>query len=269
MKRNFLLLFSLALLLTTASIHAQEVVEIRSYTLKPRTRDAFHQLVIDKSLPMLDRWKIRYLGYGPSLQEDSSYYLIRTYPSLESRQASEDAFYGSAEWKQGPREAIVSRILYYTTVILPADSIRAWAARLSPDGGSHAIMVASDPVPDSLTLSDLNRQFIDNFIRQDTIRHSRIIDPDFVCIESDGAIVPRDAYMHDWTTAYTKSGYTSFAITDEKIRIFGTTALIRSKTVYTKNSNGKTVHGNSLYTDTYYKRDGKWKCVQAQITPVR
>ncbi len=260
MKRKPLLLFPLALLLTITSTHAQQVVEIRSYTLKPGTRDAFHQLVIDQSLPMLDRWKIRYLGYGPSLQEDSSYYLIRTYPSLESRLVSEDAFYGSAEWKQGPREAIVSKIQYYTTVILPADTIRAWAFRLSR---------SSEPQSDSLALSDSNRQFIENFIRQDTTRHSQIIDPDFVCLESDGAIVPRDTYIHDWTTAYTKSGYTSFSITDEKIRIFGSTALVRSKTVYTKTINGKTVHGNSIYTDTYSKRDGKWKCVQAQITPVR
>jgi hypothetical protein len=258
--RRFLLLFPLTLLLGSPSTHAQQVVEIRSYTLKPGTRDAFHQLVIDRSIPMLDRWKIRYLGYGPSLQEDSSYYLIRTYPSLESRQASEDAFYGSAEWKQGPREAIVSRILYYTTVILPADTIRAWAARLSRPSESE---------PDSLTLSNLNRQFIENFIRQDTVRHSQIIDPDFLCIESDGTIVPRNVYMQDWAGAYTKSGYTSFSITDEKIRIFGSTALVRSKTVFTKTSNGKTIHGNSIYTDTYHKRDGKWKCVQAQITPVR
>src|SRR5580658_9819860 len=139
--RKILFLFPLTLLLASASTYAQQVVEIRSYTLKPGTRDSFHQLVIDRSLPMLDRWKIRYLGYGPSLQEDSSYYLIRTYPSLGSRQASEDAFYNSPEWKQGPRESIVSKILYYTTVILPADSIRAWAARLSQSSG---------PVSDSL-----------------------------------------------------------------------------------------------------------------------
>jgi ketosteroid isomerase-like protein len=82
-------------------------------------------------------------------------------------------------------------------------------------------------------------------------------------------IVPRNVYMQDWAGAYTKSGYTSFSITDEKIRIFGSTALVRSKTVITKTSNGKTIHGNSIYTDTYHKRDGKWKCVQAQITPVR
>jgi hypothetical protein len=260
MAAKQLLLLAFSILNTIASTYAQQVVEIRSYTLKPGTRDSFHQLVIDRSLPMLDSWKIRYLGYGPSLQEDSSYYLIRTYPSLGSRQASEDAFYNSPEWKQGPRESIVSKILYYTTVILPADSIRAWVARLPP--------ITADPA-DSIILSSLNRQFIENFIHQDTIKHSAIIDPDFVCIESDGTIVPRAAYMHDWADAYNKSGYTSFSITDENIRIFGSTALVRSKTVYTKNINGKTVHGNSIYTDTYYRRDGKWKCIQAQITPVR
>jgi hypothetical protein len=239
---------------------AQQVVEIRSYTLQPGTRDAFHQLVIDKSLPMLERWHIPVLGYGPSLQEDSSYYLVRTYPSLAIRQQTEDAFYGSAEWKQGPRESIVSKIRYYTTVILPADSLQRWLDRLDPFTSRQA---------DSLALSRLNHQFIENFVRQDTLNHTTIIDPDFVCIESDGSIVPRAAYMKDWASAYAHSGYTSFSYTDESIRIFETTALVRSKTVYTKSVNGTTIKGNSIYTDTYHKRDGKWYCVQAQITPVR
>src|ERR1700719_1931031 len=129
---------------------------------------------------MLERWNIRYLGYGPSLQEDSSYYLIRSYPSLGARQASEDAFYGSAEWKNGPREAIISKILYYTTVLLPADSLRQWVARLPMPGDQGA---------DSLSLSTLNHQFIENFIHQDTLKHTEIIDPDFVCIESDGCVI--------------------------------------------------------------------------------
>ena len=68
---------------------------------------------------MLRRWKINVLGYGPSLQEDSSYYLVRVYSSLEAKHRLEDAFYGSEEWKKVPREAIVSGIINYTTVIMP------------------------------------------------------------------------------------------------------------------------------------------------------
>jgi NIPSNAP len=120
------------LLIATLAAHAQPVnfVEIRSYTLKPGTRDAFDSIVKKVSLPMLKRWNITVLGYGPSLQEDSSYYLIRGYPSLEEREKIENAFYGSDEWKKGPREAIVSKILYYTTVILPVDSLLSLAEKL-------------------------------------------------------------------------------------------------------------------------------------------
>lgn len=239
------------------------VVEIRSYTLKPGTRDAFHRLVLEYSLPMLRRWHITVLGYGPSLQEDSSYYLIRAYPGLEARQKTEDALYGSDEWRKGPREAIVSKIMYYTTVILPVDSILHLAQKI------NAMSNMDTRHADSAELSALNRQFIENFIHQDTTRHNALIHPDFVCIQGDGTIMTRAAYIEGWATAYSRSGYVSFSYTDEMIRIFGNTALVRSKTVYTKAVDGKTLHGNSVYTDTYVKEDGAWKCVQAQITPVK
>lgn len=122
---------------------------------------------------------------------------------------------------------------------------------------------------DKKALSELNAQFIRNFMNQDAISHAKIIRKDFVSIENDGAIVDRDRYLKDWASGYDNSGYLTFSYTDEVIRIFGTTALVRSKTVYTKNVNGTVVEGNSIYTDTYVKERGQWLCVQAQITPVK
>lgn len=249
----------------TMTIHTNPnttVIEIRSYTLKPGTRDEFHKVFVERSLPMVLRWKIDVLGYGPSLQEDSSYYLVRGYKSLEERAKIEDAFYGSDEWKKGPREAIVSKIINYTTVILPADSIIHLADKIKAmtEGDTHAA--------DSAALSALNKQFIENFMSQHTARQQEIIHPDFVCIERDGTIVGREEYMKGWATGYESSGYTSFWYTDERIRIFGNTALVRSKTVYTKLVNGRQVPGNSIYTDTYVKENGSWRCVQAQLTAV-
>jgi hypothetical protein len=75
--------------------------------------------------------------------------------------------------------------------------------------------------------------------------------------------------MKGWATDFDNSGYKSFSYTDEFIRIFGDMALVRSKTIYTKEANGKIIQGNSIYTDTYLKENGKWLCVQAQITPVK
>jgi hypothetical protein len=265
--------FRLILLLLTGSLTGQAqtqnpamegaVVEIRGYTLKPGTRDAFHRLVLEQSLPMLRRWNITVLGYGPSLQGDSSYYLIRAYPDLEARQKAEDAFYGSEEWRKGPREAIISKIVNFTTLILPVDSILQLAEKIS------TMTNITTHSADLAELSRLNKQFIENFIHQDTVRHNTIIHPDFVCIQGDGSIESREEYMKHWASGYSKSGYTSFSYTDELIRIFGNAALVRSKTVYTKMVDGKTIQGNSIYTDTYVKEGGVWKCVQAQITPVK
>ena len=97
------------------------MVEIRSYTLKPGALPEFDRLVREQSLPMLVRWKVDVVAYGTSLHDDRSCYLIRAYQSLEHRQSSQDAFYGSAEWKDGPRDAILSMIESYATVVLEMD----------------------------------------------------------------------------------------------------------------------------------------------------
>jgi len=122
---------------------------------------------------------------------------------------------------------------------------------------------------DKATLSILNAKFIKNFITQDTISHNQIVHKDFVCIESSGAIVQRKEYMKGWATGYKDSGYSTFNMTDEFIRIFGNAALIRSRTVYTKLKDGAVINGETIYTDTYVKENGKWQCVQAQITPIK
>ena len=96
-------------------------VEIRSYNLKPGMREEFHRLFIEEAFPMLKRWNVDVVTYGPSLHDEDSYYLIRRYDSLDQREESENAFYGSDEWRQGPREAILSLIENYTEVVLELD----------------------------------------------------------------------------------------------------------------------------------------------------
>ena len=93
-------------------------VEIRSYNLKPGTREEFHRLFVETALQMLQRWKVDVLCYGASLHDNDSYYLMRAYASLEARQQSQDAFYGSDEWKLGPREPIIALIENYTSIVI-------------------------------------------------------------------------------------------------------------------------------------------------------
>lgn len=98
-------------------------VEIRSYTLKPGTRDEFHRLFIEDAFPMLQRWNVDVVAYGRSLHDENSYYLIRRFDSLSQREQSENSFYSSDEWRQGPRESIITLIEIYTEVVLEVDEV--------------------------------------------------------------------------------------------------------------------------------------------------
>ena len=105
-----------------AIAQGDRIVEIRSYNLKPGTRDRFHRRFVDEALPMLKRWKVDVVAYGPSTHDKDAYYLMRAYPGRDERQKSEDAFYGSDEWKKGPREAVLADIDSYTTIVVPLDA---------------------------------------------------------------------------------------------------------------------------------------------------
>ena len=56
--------------------------------------------------------------------------------SPEERQRSEDAFYGSDEWKNGPREAILAAIENYTTVVINVDAATLAGLRQSGAGAT-------------------------------------------------------------------------------------------------------------------------------------
>jgi len=104
-------------------------VEIRSLNLKPGTREEFHRLFMEESFPLLKRSNIDVVAHGPSLHDQNSYYVIRRFDSLAHREQSEDAFYGSDEWRQGPREAILALIENYTDIILELDDVTVQGLR--------------------------------------------------------------------------------------------------------------------------------------------
>jgi NIPSNAP protein len=97
------------------------VLEIRSYNLKPGTRAEFHRLASEHAAPMLHRWQIDVVAYGPSPHDDDTYYLMRSFASLAEREQSEDAFYGSDEWRSGPRKPVLALIESYTTLVIEVD----------------------------------------------------------------------------------------------------------------------------------------------------
>jgi hypothetical protein len=98
------------------------IVEIRSYRLHPGTRDEHHRLFVEAAAPLLDAHGIAVVGFGPSMDDPDAYFLIRAFDDLADRERREDAFYASPGWRDGPREAIVSKIVVYTDVVVELDA---------------------------------------------------------------------------------------------------------------------------------------------------
>lgn len=107
-------------------------LEIRSYTLQPGTRAEFHRLFVEEAMLLLKRWNVDVVAYGPSLHDENSYYLMRRYDSLAQREESENGFYGSDEWRQGPREAIIALIENYTEIVIELDDAALQGLRKPP-----------------------------------------------------------------------------------------------------------------------------------------
>ena len=115
------------------------IIEIRTYRLKAGTRDEFVRVMREEGVPLLTRHGIDVVAHGASLVDEDGHeeaYLIRAFPSTQARDTQEEAFYGGEEWRQGPREAIVSRIESYHTIVIEAseEAVRALRRQPAPAG---------------------------------------------------------------------------------------------------------------------------------------
>ena len=97
---------------------ARRLVEIRAYRLKPGTRDAFHAAATNHALPMVRAYGMDVVTHGPVPNDADGYFLVRSFASLAELTAQEDEFYGSAAWREGPRESLVARIETYVDTLL-------------------------------------------------------------------------------------------------------------------------------------------------------
>lgn len=99
------------------------LVEIRSYKLKAQSAEAFHRLMREQAAPMLERWGTDVVAFGLCPQEEDAYFLIRSYQDLIDLKQRQAAFFGSEEWRCGPREAIVERIeTFLNTLVWLSDA---------------------------------------------------------------------------------------------------------------------------------------------------
>jgi quinol monooxygenase YgiN len=112
------------------TLSMNRLLEIRTYRLKPGTFAAFHDAMHNRAVPMLKSKGMDVVAYGRSNHEEETYFLVRSYPSREALEAEQAQFYGSPEWRRGPRPELLERIESYVNTLLwvsplAVESIRA------------------------------------------------------------------------------------------------------------------------------------------------
>jgi len=94
------------------------LVEIRTYRLKPGSLSAFHEAMRDRAVPFIRSKGMDVVAFGKSDHEEETYFLARSYESRAALEREQSAFYGSQEWRMGPREALVMHIETYMNTLL-------------------------------------------------------------------------------------------------------------------------------------------------------
>src|SRR5262245_36084614 len=215
-----------ALLFGASWATSDPVLEIRCYNLKPGTRAAFHEVAERDALPLLARFGIEVVAYGPSIHDQDSYYLMRTFPSLEDRQRAEDRFYGSDEWKNGPRAAVLAAIESYTTVVVPTDQATIAALRRTTHKEDAMTSSAASPA-DMTALLALNQDYIRSVQAGDVKRFREILADDFLCSQPDGSLLDRAAFLDRTAQPVTIRNLEAH---DVKVRLMGDIAIVHGRT---------------------------------------
>lgn len=96
------------------------IVEMRTYKTKPGKRAGFLEIFRTRSVPAHDEIGMKILGPFLSVEDPDTFFFMRGFPNLASREPMKARFYESDLWKN-ELEAIVMPLLEKYDVVLVDD----------------------------------------------------------------------------------------------------------------------------------------------------
>jgi ketosteroid isomerase-like protein len=106
----------------------------------------------------------------------------------------------------------------------------------------------------------LNEQYVQASLAGDVEWYRTHLADDFVCIESDGSVLDKAAFLKMTAKG---SDLAEYRLVEVDIRFYGDVALVRCTGSWTA-KNG--TPGMSRYVDVYVRSGDDWKAISAQIT---
>jgi NIPSNAP len=94
------------------------IVEMRTYRLKPGTRNRFLEIFRSKSVPAHVALGIKILGPFLSIEDADTFFFMRGFPDLSSREPMKSLFYDGELWKRELEVVLMPMIEEYKVVVV-------------------------------------------------------------------------------------------------------------------------------------------------------
>jgi hypothetical protein len=112
-------------------------------------------------------------------------------------------------------------------------------------------------------ISNLNKDWLDSYVKKDSATLNRIFAPDFVLISPTGSKMTKKSIIDNLQNLETVS--VNLDSVDVKL-LTADVGVVTAYTTFVLNIDGKDVAGKNCYQDVYVKRKGRWVAVTAHVT---
>jgi NIPSNAP len=112
---------------------SEGLLEIRLFTVQPGTRDEWHRISRDGTIPLMRACGITVIAYGPSRNDDDGYYLLRAFRDGDERVELSQSVYATEEWAKKYEEPLTAMMVSYQTAVvpLPREAIEEFARHIT------------------------------------------------------------------------------------------------------------------------------------------
>jgi len=94
------------------------VIEMRTYKTKPGMRDRFVEILQLKSFPAHEEIGMRILGPFLSVEDPDSFFFMRGFPDLASREPLKAKFYEGELWKRELEHVLMPMLERFDVVLV-------------------------------------------------------------------------------------------------------------------------------------------------------
>ena len=120
--------------------------------------------------------------------------------------------------------------------------------------------IADSSLSSEPQLRRLNEEYVRASLTGDVEWFRAHLADEFVCVESDGSVHFKDAFLR---LAALESDLSEYRLDDVDVRFYGEVALVRASGSWTTRTG---VAGIRRYLDVYIRFQGEWMVVSAQVT---